>query len=105
MTPEELKFDIGMLEDRKRRASFPKMVALGAYIAAAIIVCLLITVSFPGDSAPEWLLLLLAPAAMGGWFGIWKFVDHWSPLLDWTQKDQEKLDDLKRQLATREDPQ
>ena len=101
MTLEELKFEIAMLEDRKRRASFPQMVALGAYVAVAIIVCLLIAVSFPGDSAPEWLLLLLAPAALGGWIGIGKLVDHWSPSSDWTHHDRERLDHLKRQLFMR----
>lgn len=101
MTLEELKFEIAMLEDSKRRASFPHMVALGTYVAAAVIVCLLIAVRFPGNSAPEWLLLLLAPAALGGWIGIGKLVDHWSPSGDWTQKDKEKLDHLKRQLFMR----
>lgn len=101
MTPEELKFELAMLEDRKRRASFPQVVAVCAYIAIAIIVCLLIAAAFPRDSAPEWLLLLLAPAAIALWFGLGRFVDHFAPQGYWTSQDEVRLRELKHGLFMR----
>lgn len=101
MTLEELKFELGMLEDRKRRSTFPQVVMVCGYIGVAIIICLLIANAFPEDSAPEWLLLLLAPAAMALWFGIAKIVEHRSPPSDWTSQDEDRLRELKHSLFMR----
>ena len=98
MMLEELKFELGMLEDRKRRSNFPQTVMVCGYVGVAIIGCLLIANAFPGDSAPEWLLLLLAPAAMALWFGIAKIVEHRSPRGNWTSQDEDRLRELKRSL-------
>ncbi|WP_312784294.1 hypothetical protein [Brevundimonas sp.] len=101
MTFEELKFEVGMMESQKRRASFPQKVAVIAYLAAAIIICLSIALMFPGDSAPEWLLLLLAPIALAGWFGISKIVENSAPQGHWTSQNEQRLQQLKLELLSR----
>lgn len=90
-----------MLEGRKRRANFPQVVTVCAYVAVGIIVCLLIANSFPGDSAPEWLLLLLAPTAIALWFGLARLVEHSSPQENWNSQDEQRLRELKHSLFMR----